>query len=90
MAVEWLSARFSHSSQLWFRWTGKLLETATSNLQTVESYINDMPEIEKIIEKEFDKRKYVLATRKIYKAKLLELFDFYDQFDPKDKFLLGF
>lgn len=43
-----------------------------------------MTEIEKIIEKEFDKRKYVLATRKIYKTKLLELFEFYDQFEPKD------
>lgn len=35
MAGERLSARFSLRSQLWFRWTGKCLETATSHMQTV-------------------------------------------------------
>jgi site-specific recombinase XerD len=43
-----------------------------------------MTEIEKIIEKEFDKREFKVPTRKIYKKKLLELFKFYDQFDPKE------
>lgn len=43
-----------------------------------------MTELEKLIEKEFEKRNYVLATRKIYKFKLFELFEFYDQFKPKD------
>lgn len=35
MAGERLPARFSLRSQLWFRWTGKCLETATSHMQTV-------------------------------------------------------
>jgi hypothetical protein len=35
MAVERLPARFSLFSQLWFRWTGKCFETATSHMQTV-------------------------------------------------------
>jgi len=43
-----------------------------------------MTDIEKLIEKEFEKRDFKVPTRKIYKKKLLELFEFYDQFDPKD------
>jgi hypothetical protein len=43
-----------------------------------------MTELEKLIEKEFEKRNYILSTRKIYKSKLFELFKFYDQFNPKD------
>ena len=35
MAGESLTARFSLLSQLWFRWTEKCLETATSHMQTV-------------------------------------------------------
>lgn len=35
MAGERLSARFSLGSQVWFRWTGKCFETATSHMQTV-------------------------------------------------------
>jgi hypothetical protein len=35
MAGERLPARFSLRSQLWFRWTGKCFETATSHMQTV-------------------------------------------------------
>ena len=35
MAGEQLSARFLLHSQLWFRWTGKCFETATSHMQTV-------------------------------------------------------
>lgn len=35
MAGEWLSEKFSLSSQVWFRWTGKCSETATSHMQTV-------------------------------------------------------
>lgn len=35
MAGERLPARFSLHSQLWFRWTGKCFETATSHMQTV-------------------------------------------------------
>jgi hypothetical protein len=34
MAGESLTARFSLLSQLWFRWTEKCLETATSHMQT--------------------------------------------------------
>jgi hypothetical protein len=36
MAGERLPARFSLRSQLWFRWTGKCFETATSHMQTVD------------------------------------------------------
>ena len=35
MAGERLPVRFSLRSQLWFRWTGKCSETATSHMQTV-------------------------------------------------------
>ena len=35
MADERLPARFSLRNQLWFRWTGKCFETATSHMQTV-------------------------------------------------------
>ncbi len=35
MAGERLPARFLLRSQLWFRWTGKCFETATSHMQTV-------------------------------------------------------
>ena len=35
MAGERLAERFSLRSQLWFRWTGKCFETATSHMQTV-------------------------------------------------------
>jgi uncharacterized protein with ParB-like and HNH nuclease domain len=38
MAGERLPARFSLRSQLWFRWTGKCFETATSHMQTVDSW----------------------------------------------------
>jgi len=37
MAGERLPARLSLRSQLWFRWTGKYFETATSHMQTVHS-----------------------------------------------------
>ena len=37
MAGESLTARFSLLSQLWFRWTEKCLETATSHMQTVNT-----------------------------------------------------
>ena len=40
MAGERLPARFSLRSQLWFRWTGKCFETATSHMQTVVSHLN--------------------------------------------------
>ena len=36
MAGELLPARFSLRSKLWFRWTGKCFETATSHMQTVK------------------------------------------------------
>ena len=39
MAGNWLPARFSLHSQLWFRWTGKCFETATSHMQTVAANI---------------------------------------------------
>ena len=35
MAGERLPARFSLRIQLWFGWTGKCFETATSHMQTV-------------------------------------------------------
>lgn len=35
MMGDWLLARFSLRSQLWFRWTGKGFETAISHTQTV-------------------------------------------------------
>ncbi len=34
MADKQLPARFALRSQLWFRWTGKCFETATSHMQT--------------------------------------------------------
>src|SRR5690606_27712536 len=40
MAGERLPARFSLRSQLWFRWTGKCFETATSHMQTVRHNMN--------------------------------------------------
>src|SRR5690606_20554153 len=39
MAGERLPARFSLRSQLWFRWTGKCFETATSHMQTVVRHL---------------------------------------------------
>ncbi len=38
MAGERLPARFSLRSQLWFRWTRKCFETATSHMQTVRQH----------------------------------------------------
>ena len=43
MAGERLSARFSLRSQLWFRWTGKCFETATSHMQTVVAHFEKRP-----------------------------------------------
>ena len=40
MAGEQLSARLSLHRQLWFRWTGKCFETATSHMQTVVCNLN--------------------------------------------------
>lgn len=41
-------------------------------------------EIEKLIEKEFEKRSFKPATKKAYSKKLKELFEFYDQIQPRD------
>ena len=40
MAGERLPARFLFRSQLWFRWTRKCFETATSHMQTVVEHNN--------------------------------------------------
>ena len=40
MAAERLRASFSLRNQLWFRWTGKYFETATSHMQTVVYNLN--------------------------------------------------
>jgi hypothetical protein len=46
MAGESLTARFSLLSQLWFRWTEKCLETATSHMQTVKGKLKrKLPDI---------------------------------------------
>jgi hypothetical protein len=56
MAGESLTARFSLLSQLWFRWTEKCLETATSHMQTVTSkpkkQTNDRTKREFLLHKE--------------------------------------
>lgn len=72
MAGERMSARFSLRSQLWFRWTGKCFETATSHMQTVSGNLKkkDLRIISTIFlilslsscknEKKFDIKSYVL------------------------------
>ena len=41
MAGERLPAWFLLRRQLWFRWTGKCFETATSHMQTVSQHWGD-------------------------------------------------
>ena len=41
-------------------------------------------EIEKLLEKEFEKRSFKPATKKAYSKKLNDLFQFYDQTEPKE------
>lgn len=42
-----------------------------------------MTEIDKILEKEFEKRKFKIPSRNAYKKRLNELFQFYEHVDPK-------
>ena len=41
-------------------------------------------EIEKLLETEFEKRSFKPATKKAYSKKLNDLFQFYDQVEPKE------
>jgi len=49
MAGERLQAGFSLRSQLWFRWTGKCFETATSHMQTVVLHYDKLLTNDKIL-----------------------------------------
>lgn len=57
MAYERLPTRFSLRSQLWFRWTGKCFETATSHMQTVVCHYTQTSQLmDKIEEIDFFNR----------------------------------
>ena len=68
MAGERMPARYSLLSQLWFRWTGKCFETATSHMQNVVCNLNKM--IEKVANNKYNTEKLNLNPPEKVKEKL--------------------